>query len=152
VQGTASSPPNSLQLEALGFHPLIDIAAMGLPAGTQSIAVRRDWLNSHHDIAQRYMDSMVQAVAKVKADRPASIALLKKYFKSDDQKAMDAAYDFLVKEALASLPAPKPEQFKDAVDILAKTNPKVASFNVTAVLDDSFVKNAADRHLDRAPT
>jgi hypothetical protein len=48
---------------------------------------------------------------------------------------------------LATLPYPRPEQFKDALEQLASTNPKVSDVDLGKLLDASFVQNAADRGL-----
>ena len=151
VQGTVSSPPSNLNLEKLGFHSLVDIATLGGSSANQVVTVKRDWLNAHKDVAQRYIDSMLQSVAKTKADKAQSIALLKKYYKSNDDAAMSFAYDYATKEAISSQPFPKVEQFADAVATLSKTNPKIATFDVSNILDPSFVQSAVNRHLDTQP-
>jgi NitT/TauT family transport system substrate-binding protein len=151
VQGTVDSPPSNLTLEKLGFHPLVDIATLGGSSANQVVTVKRDWLSAHKDVAQRYIDSMLQSVVKTKADKPRSVALLKKYYKSDDDAAMSFAYDYATKEAISSQPFPKAEQFADSVSTLSKTNPQLATFDVSKVLDSSLVQNALDRHLDTQP-
>ena len=151
VQGTVDSVPSTLKLEKLGFHSLVDIATLGGTSANQVVTVKRDWLNSHKDVAQRYIDSMVQAVVKTKADRTDSIALLKKYYKSDDDTAMGAAYDYASKEAIASQPFTKPDQFTDSIATLSKTNPKIANVDLSKVIDTSLVQSAIDRHLDTTP-
>src|SRR5581483_11847118 len=151
VQGTVDSPPSVFALEAQGFHPLFDITALGLPSANQVVTVQRSYLSSHRDLIQRYVDSMIQSFAKLKTDKPRGVELMKRYYKSDDESAMSRGYDYATQEAIAALPYPKVEQFKDSIDILSKTKPKVVGFNVASILDDSFVKSAAERHLDTTP-
>jgi sulfonate transport system substrate-binding protein len=151
VQGTVDSVPSILNLEKLGFHPLVDIATLGGTSANQVVTVKRDWLNSHKDVAQRYIDSMVEAVAKTKADKATSIALLKKYYKSTDDAAMSVTYDYASKEAIASQPFTKAEQFADSIATLSKTNPKIGSVDLSKVIDTSLVQSAIDRHLDTTP-
>lgn len=151
VQGTVDSPPSNLKLEKLGFHPLVDIATLGGSSANQVVTVKRDWLTAHKDTAQRYIDAMLQSVSKTKSDKAQSVALLKKYYKSDDEAAMEFAYEYATKEAIASQPFPKPDQFTDSISTLSKTNPKLATFDVKGVLDPSFVQSAIDRHLDTTP-
>jgi NitT/TauT family transport system substrate-binding protein len=151
VQGTVDSPPSNLNLEKLGFHPLVDIATLGGSSANQVVTVKREWLNAHKDIAQRYIDSMIQAVVKTKADKAGSVALLKKYYKSDDDAAMSFAWEYATKEAISSQPFPKVEQFDDSIATLSKTNPSIATFDLKKILDPSFVQSAVDRHLDTQP-
>ena len=96
------------------------------------------------DIVQRYVDAIIEATIQLKKDRPGTIALLEKYYQSNDDHAMGIAYDFYANEVAQVLPYPKPEQFKDAVDALAATNPKIRDVNLGTLLDPSFVQNAAD--------
>ena len=51
---------------------------------------------------------------------------------------------------MPSIPYTTPEQFKDTIDQLAKTNPGARSFDLSKFIDDSFLKSAAGRGLDKA--
>jgi len=50
---------------------------------------------------------------------------------------------------ISSAPFVRSEQFVDAIATLSKKNPKVASFDVKSILDESFVQSAIDRGLDK---
>jgi NitT/TauT family transport system substrate-binding protein len=149
VVGTMLSPPSHLIAEKQGSHPLVNMA--DLPAFTTggSIYFQRPFVTSQHQTAQKFVDSIVQSIAKIKQDRAQSVSLMKKYLKSDDDAGMNAAYDFYSKE-FPALPYPKLEYFKEAVTTLGSNNEKMANFDVSKVLDQSFVQSAADRGLDKA--
>ena len=70
---------------------------------------------------------------------------VKPYYKSDDDPAMSAAFDFHAGEVLATLPYPRPEQFADAIDQLSQANPRILEVDLSKLLDPSFVQDAADR-------
>ncbi|HLY64009.1 MAG TPA: ABC transporter substrate-binding protein [Chloroflexota bacterium] len=150
IQATMDSPPDTLTLEDKGMHSILDAAALKLPASNQAIAVQRSWLNANKPVLQRYVDSLVEAAAKGKADKDYAIGVMKTYLKTDDMRALNNAYDFAVNENIAVLPYPKPEQYQDAIAILSKTNPKLTGFDVTKILDDEFVASAAQRGLDKS--
>jgi hypothetical protein len=59
---------------------------------------------------------------------------------------MSAAYDFYAKEFPAA-PYPKPEYFAEAVATLGKGNENVRTFDLSKVLDQSYVQSAVDRGL-----
>ena len=145
--GMAGGPPDTLELEAQGLHPLFDLAALKLPTANATIIAKREWVNANHEAVQRYVDSLVEAATHLKQDKPGSIAVLKKYFKSDDDAVMEAAYDFFANEVTPSLPYPKPEHFSDAVTQLSANNPRIAQVDLASLLDPSFVQSAADRGL-----
>src|SRR5437764_3921387 len=84
VSATLSSPPDTLKLEAAGFHSLAKMADLNLATAATTIVVTRAYLNSNKVVVQRYVDSIVQAITKASADRSATVAALKKYLRSDD--------------------------------------------------------------------
>jgi ABC-type nitrate/sulfonate/bicarbonate transport system substrate-binding protein len=118
-----------------------------LPAANTAVIAQRGWVNSHRDMVQRYVDGLVEATAHLKQDKPGTVAVLKKYYKSDDDSGMAAAYDFHVGEVVASLPMPRPEQFADAVEQLGESNARVREVDLGNLLDPTFVQDAADRGL-----
>jgi NitT/TauT family transport system substrate-binding protein len=143
--GMAGGPPDTLDLESRGLHPLYDLAAQKLPAANTAVIVQKMWLNANRPIVQRYVDSLVEATAHLKQDKAGAVAVLKNYYKSDDDPAMSAAFDFHAGEVLATLPFPRPEQFADAIDQLSQTNPRILDVDLGKLLDPSFVQDAADR-------
>ncbi len=149
LAGAVDDPPDSVELERRGLHALFDLAALKLTAANTVIASRRSWVDSHRDTMQRYVDSIVQAIARAKKDKPFTVGVMKKYFQSTDQEAMSIAYDFFMTEITPSLPYPKVEQFADAQRFLGALNQRVHDFQVSKLIDDSFMKSAAQRGLDK---
>ena len=143
--GMAGGPPDTVDLEARGLHPLYDLAALKLPAANTAVIVQKMWLNANRPIVQRYIDSLVDATAHLKQDKPGSVAVLKNYYKSDDDASMSAAFDFHAGEVLATLPYPRPEQFADAIEQLSQANPRILEVDLSRLLDPSFVQDAAER-------
>ncbi len=147
VQGGVGQPPDTVALAAKGFHPLFDMAAMKQPAAITSAVFQRSYLAAHKAEVQKFVDSIVEATAQLKKDKPGTIAVLKKYYKSDDEAAMGETFDYFAAEVLPALPYPRPEMLGDAVKELSKKNEKIASFDLSKLLDPSFVQNAADRKV-----
>jgi NitT/TauT family transport system substrate-binding protein len=149
IHAGMAAPPENIAVEAIGLHPLFDLASLKLPAANTAVIMQRSFVNANRPVIQRYIDALIEASVQLKKDKPGTVAVLKSYFKSDDEKAMDAAYEFFAKEVIPNLPYPKPDQFKDAVEQLVATNPKVREVDLGKVLDPSFVQNAADRGLGK---
>jgi len=147
IQGALVQPPDNYALEKQGFHPLFDMAALKLPAVNTCLAATQTYLSAHRDVAQKLVDSIVQGIAREQSDKAFSVDVMKKYFKSDDTEAMSAAYDFHSKEIVPPLPYPQAANFTASKDALAAVDPKLASFDVTKMLDASFVDSAAQRGL-----
>jgi NitT/TauT family transport system substrate-binding protein len=149
VDGAMVQSPSNRLLEAQGAHMLLNLAATKAPAAQTTIYLQRSFATSQHDVVQRFMDSIVQAIARLKGDRAIAIETLKTHMKVEDIDGLNTTYDFYAGEVLPSLPYPKPEQFNDTLTLLAESNPKLQGFDVSKLLDPSFVQSAADRGLDR---
>jgi len=149
VQGTLSQPPDSLKLEAAGFHVLARLAELNLPTAATTIVVKREYLQANKAIVQRYVDSIVQAIAKARSDKALTVAAMKKYLKSDDDKGLAAAYDLYLGTVLKDPPLPAASQLAGIVEVVSRTNEKVRSVDLARLVDDSLVKSAVARGLDR---
>ncbi len=149
LAGAVDDPPDSVTLEAKGLHPLYDLAGQKLSAANTVVVVQRSWFNAHKDLAQKYVDSIVEAIARMKKDKAFTIQVLKKYFSSSDDKAMEVAYNFFTTEVTPSDPYPTVQQFNDAKAYLGQKNSRVSSVNINQLIDASLVKSAADRGLDK---
>ncbi len=149
IQATVVNPPETTSLEQAGFHSILDLAGLKLAASLQTTIVRRDTINTQAGVVQKYVDSQVQSIAYMKKNKPFVIGVLKKYFKSTDDAAMSAAFDFYISEVYPAQPFPKPELFADAITTLATRNDKVKGFDASKIIDPSFVQKAVDRGLDK---
>ena len=129
------------------FHSVAKMADLNLPSAATTIIVTRSYLTANKAVVQRYVDSIVQAITKARADKAGTIAALKKYLKSDDDKAMQAAYDWYVGTVLRDPPTPTTAQFAGLQDVVSKFNDKVRTVDLAKLVDDSFVKSALDRGL-----
>src|SRR6267378_6222383 len=147
IAAGVDDPPEDLELVKAGLTPLVDLAGQKLPAANTGVIMQRSYLNANKDAVQGYVDSLVIARAKMKADKAGATAVLGKYFKLDNQTALDAAYDFFMNEVTVPYLYPEVVQFKDAVDILGKGNPNIAKVDISKMIDRSFMQSAQDRKL-----
>jgi NitT/TauT family transport system substrate-binding protein len=149
IQAAVDDPPNLTKLRDAGFHSLYDLAGEKLATANTTIVAQKAWVTANRSAMQRYVDSIVTSVARMKKDRAGTIDVLKKYFGATADRGYDEAYDFYLTQVTPALPFPKPELFADAQATLSKTNPKVKDLDVKTILDASFVQSAADRGLDK---
>src|SRR6266545_470074 len=150
IDAGVDDPPEDEELVKAGLNPIIDLASQKLPAANTGIIVQRSYLNANRDTIQAYIDATVIARAKMVKDKEGSVAVLKKYFKSDNTASMEKAYDFFIagKSPVTPLyPMPSVEQFKDSIAILGADNEKIKNVDVSKMIDTSFVKSAQDRKL-----
>src|SRR2546428_727157 len=110
IQGGVDDPPDSYAVEREGLHPLFDLAGQKLPAANTVLVGQRAWVSANRETTQKFVDSLVLGIARMRADKPFTVGVLKKYFQSDDEEAMSGAYDFFTREGIPSVPAPRAEQ------------------------------------------
>ena len=149
VDAGLAGMPDNLKIEAAGLHPLFDLSKLGLPASGNVMLTQRSYATGQRETVQRVIDSVVEATARAKKDKPATVALLQKYMQSQDRTGMEAAYDYYLGSILPALPYPKAEQFADAQKTTAATNPRAGDVPLESILDASFVQSSADRGLDK---
>ncbi len=147
IDAGVDDPPEDLELVKAGLTPLIDLAGQKLPAANTGVIMQRTYVSANKDTVQAYVDSLTIARVKMKADKTGAVAVLGKYFKLDNQDALNAAYDFFMNEVTVPYLYPEVTQFKDAVDILGKTNDKIKTVDIAKMLDRSFIQSAQDRKL-----
>jgi ABC-type nitrate/sulfonate/bicarbonate transport system substrate-binding protein len=134
-------------MEDKGFHVIYDLAAQKLPSAGTAVVVQRSWLHANRDVAQRYIDSLVQAIARSRQDKEQTLKVLQKYLKTDNQRALEVTYDFFVGQVTPQYPVVRPEQFADSIAQLSLTNDKIKSFDLATLLDPTLVQSAMDRHI-----
>ena len=147
IDAGVDDPPEDLELVKAGLTPLVDLASQKLPAANTGVIMQRTYLNANKDTVQAYVDALTIARVKMKADKAGAVAVLGKYFKLDNQEALNGAYDFFMNEVTVPYLFPEVTQFKDAVDILGKTNDKIKTVDISKMLDRSFMQSAQDRKL-----
>ncbi len=145
IQGGLDQPPSSFALEAAGFRVLFDMAKQKLPVVNNGIVVQRSFMTANRAVVQRYVDSIVQSIAALRKDKAGAVAVYKKYLKDSDE-ALAKTYDYAM-QLFPSLPYARAEHLADSVAVLGAKNPKVKAYDLSKMLDESFVKSAGDRGL-----
>jgi NitT/TauT family transport system substrate-binding protein len=151
LDGGVDGLPDWIDLEAHGFHPLLDLAAAKLPAVNNTLVAQKGWVEANKDTTQKYVDSIVEGIARAKADENLSIQLTKKYLKdrSGDQQALQATYDLTIKQIMQIPPVTTPQMFQDALTQLATKTSKAKSYDINKLIDNSFVNDAAKRGIGK---
>jgi NitT/TauT family transport system substrate-binding protein len=147
IDGGVAQPPDQIALEDKGFHVIYDLAAQKLPSVGDCIVVNRQWMNANKDVMQRYMDSIVQAIALSKKNKEQALPVLGKYLQNDDQRALGVTYDFFVGTVTPDYPTVNAALFDDAVEQLSAQNDKIKSFDLNSMLDNEFVQRAMERKV-----
>src|SRR5579864_4286813 len=147
VDAGLASPPDTLQLEDSGLHPLFDLSTIDMPPLAQCLVVKRSTIGSQRDMVQRVVNAVVEATAVQKKDKAASEKALVDWADMSDQRVLDVAYDYWTNHVLRVPPSLKLSDFQGFVDELAQRNEKAKGFDASKMLDNSFVDAAVAQGL-----
>lgn len=147
IQGAMVIPPDTLLLQDKGFNSLFDLASLKLPNGQAAQVTTRAFIQSNRATVQSWVDSIVDATAQLRKDKTKAVAVLKKYFKSEDDRAMGVAYDYAVSQLFPVYPYSTIEQYADSIELLGPKNEQIKNVDLSKVVDQSFVKSAEERKV-----
>ena len=148
IQGGLDQPPGSIELAKQGLHVLFDEVSLKLPVVNNGITVQKTAATSKKDVIQRYVDALVQSIAALKKDKTGAVQTLSKYLKSDDKDLMGQTYDFAIK-LFPAIPQIEAAHLGDSVRVLGAKNDKIKTYDLSKLLDPSFMKSAQDRGVDK---
>lgn len=140
IQAAILSYPSITQARREGFRDLLDIASLGMPYASTGITVRRVFLQQHRDLATNYVKAIVEAIARLKKDKPFALEVMGKYLRTKEKDVLDETYEVSVLKYLKRVPLPTPEAFRSVLEELAQANPKAKGQEPRKFYDDSIVQ------------
>jgi len=142
IDAALSHPPATTQIEAAGYHSLVDLAKDRIPASNVGIAATTDYVNGHGDQIRRFMAAVQQAITREKSDEAYSTSVLAKHLNVTDPKALHDTWQYYAQEALPDVPTPTVAQLQTSVTELGPSVPAVKSLDVSKIVNTSFVAPA----------
>jgi NitT/TauT family transport system substrate-binding protein len=142
IEAALSHPPATTQIEAAGFHSMLDLAKQNIPTSNVGIAATKDYVASHGDQIRRFMVALQQAIKREKTDEAYSTQLLAAHLKIDDKQSLHETWDYYANEVLPDVPTPTVEQLQTSVTELAPTVPAVKNLDVSTLVNASFIAPA----------
>ncbi|HEX9443209.1 MAG TPA: ABC transporter substrate-binding protein [Candidatus Binatia bacterium] len=134
------SYPSISRAKKLGHHVLLDIAAMGLPYASTGITTTGKVLREQPDLVRRYVTALVEAIARMKNDKPFATKVMGKYLRLSDPELLSEAYDIYVQKYLQKVPLPTVDSVKAVLDELAPRNPKAQKEDPKRFFNDAVVR------------
>jgi ABC-type nitrate/sulfonate/bicarbonate transport system substrate-binding protein len=121
-----------------GFRELADIAKMGINFPTSSAVTTRSFIKRNESAVRKFIRGFVDGIHFAKTQRPAAIAIMKKYLRSSDAAMFDELYDMYIQRNIPRIPRPSPEALKTVLDQMAETDPRVAHLKPEQFIDGRF--------------
>jgi NitT/TauT family transport system substrate-binding protein len=133
------SPPTSLQAVAMGYRELGNMQSQPFDYPASVVVVRANTLRENPDQVRRVVRAVIEAIARIKQDRPGTEASIGRYTGIDDAESLRQTYD-LYAPAFERLPLLTEAAMQAAVDELAEETPAAREIRPAATLDMRFVK------------
>ena len=125
--------------EKRGFKVLVDLASKRIPYPHSGLITSQRMLREKHDAMLRFGRATVEAIHFFKTQKAPTIAVLKKYAKTD-LSTLDTAYAYL-KTALPDAPYPTIEGMKTYIAEAGRTQKEIAKTDPALFVDSSIVKS-----------
>jgi NitT/TauT family transport system substrate-binding protein len=126
------------EAEKLGFKVLADLAAKRIPYAHSGVITSQKMLREKRDTMMRFGRASVEAIHYFKNNKAQTVAILKKYAKSDIT-TLDSAHTYL-KTAIPDMPYPTLEGMKTIIAEMARTRPELSKVDAATMVDTSIVK------------
>lgn len=140
VQGGILSYPATGRARQLGFRELLDISSLNLPYASTGITTRGEVIRKEPDVVRRYLSAQVEAIARMKRDRPFTLRVMSKFLRTTDGEQLSEAYEIYANKHLAKVPLPTVEAMKAVLEELETRNPKAKGQDPRKFFDDRFVR------------
>jgi ABC-type nitrate/sulfonate/bicarbonate transport system substrate-binding protein len=140
VQGGILSYPAIGRAKKLGYRELLEISSLNFPYASTGISTRGEVIRKEPDLVRRYMTAQVEAIARMKRDRPFTINVMSKFLRTTDMEQLSEAYDIYANKFLLRAPLPTIEAIHAVLDELESRNPKAKGQDPKKFFDDRFVR------------
>jgi len=145
-------PAQSAKLKTRGFVVLVDMYTLNMYfAGGGIIVTTSDYLQEHPDVIEKFILSLMEAVAFSLGPMNKSTVLdtITKYYDLTDSEAAEAGYKNL-HEVLNRKPYVSVQHLKSIQEVMGLAVPSVLSINVADVIEERFVRGLDESgRLDR---
>lgn len=139
AQFTVITTTEREEAEKRGFKVLVDLASKRIPYPHSGLITSQRMLREKHDAMLRFGRATVEAIHFFKTQKAPTIAVLKKYAKTD-LSTLDTAYAYL-KTALPDTPYPTIEGMKTYIAEAGRTQKEIAKTDPASFVDSSIVKS-----------
>jgi len=140
IHAAILSYPTIIQARREGFREILDIASLGTPYAANGITLQRSFMQQRREIAANFLRAFLEAIARVKKDKPFAMEVMEKYLRTKDRELLDETYEFAITKYLKSRPYPSAEAFRSVVNELAQVNPKAKGQDPRRFYDDSILQ------------
>ena len=144
------SSPQHLRVSDAGFHQLADLADLGIPYMSGSIATTKTFIRSQPDLVRRFARGLLEGIKIYKTDREFSMRALEQFTRNTDAKMLAALWEEYGNKVIQKVPLPSVEGLRFVMDEVATRNPEAKRIRPADLIDARFVKELGERGFVKA--
>jgi NitT/TauT family transport system substrate-binding protein len=122
IPSGSMSPPQSLMAGKMGFREIAN--TYGVPYVASAVTFPRQMLRQRGDVVDNYLRAWLDAIATAKHDRAATLDVMRRYMKIDDEEILNQTYDLHIQQLLPEVPRIPIEGVRLMLDELGESLPK----------------------------
>jgi NitT/TauT family transport system substrate-binding protein len=139
TQFTIMPEPFLTQAERLGFRNLYNVSELKIPFWWNGILSREAIIKTKRPLLLKLARAMVEAIHIIKTEKDYAIRIFRKNLGVSDPEGLERAYkDY--SNIFPEVPYPTSEGVKTMLDDLAPKNPKAATADPKAFVDQSLIR------------
>jgi len=139
TQFTIMPEPFLTQAERLGFRNLYNVTDLKIPFWWNGILSREAIVKTKRPLLLKLARAMVEAIHIIKTEKEYAKSLFKKNLGVADPEGLERAYQDY-SNVFPEVPYPTPEGVKTMLDDMAVKNPKAATADPRAFVDQSLIR------------
>ena len=145
IQGALIAIPVTAKAKKAGFNTLADLQMLGLEYPQNGLAVTQGLIKSKPALVRNMTKAFVEAIHYFKTHRKETLAIYRKYLKTDDMEALEETYEAVGLNLVPERPYPTMKGIRIVLKEMASKNPKAE-----AATPDQFVDLTFIRELDKS--
>jgi len=134
------SPPTNIKAKKLGMRELLDIGTLKFPYQQSTFVARQEWIKKNPEAMRGLTRSIVEAIHKIKTDKPFTQKILAKYTKIEDPEVVEEAYRIFALNYLPEIPYPSEAAVRQRLADFAPNDEKARSANAKDFVDLRWVQ------------
>ncbi|HXG52001.1 MAG TPA: ABC transporter substrate-binding protein [candidate division Zixibacteria bacterium] len=140
IAGGVLSPPINIKAKKLGLKELLDVGTLRIPYQQTTFVARQEWIRKSPEAMKAVTRSIVEAIHKIKTDKPFAQRILGKYSKIDDPEILEEAYRIFALNYLPEVPYPSVEAVRRKLAEFAAADEKARARSATEFVDLRWVQ------------
>ena len=139
IQGTLLTPPQELIAKKQGYNVIANVSELGIPFLHSSVVTRQRTIGSQREMVSKYLMAIVDGIHFMKTQRPETLKLFAKFFRTNDMEAVLDTYDDYVPKA-PQIPYTQPQAVQTVLQIISEERPEAKKARPEQFIDNSFLE------------